>query len=312
MISKQTNKPIDQTNPLSNFFRKSKLSITLPSHGKWYAENSLKINEKGELPVFAMNASDDIKFRTGDATLSGQNIFDVIKSCVPGITEPENIPHIDLDTIVLAIRAASYGSEFDFTVNVPETNLTRTIKINAIDLLNKMASIKDAWDEEINIKDENDQTLSLIVTPVPIKKIFETSKAIFNQRQNLSRNVDDNNNIKDDSVFTASINALSRSSIDLLCSSIKQLAVKDNKGNVLLSINSSNPQDAAKIVSNINEMDIAYFNAIREHVNNQRKKYIFVSPKQESSADEIAAGAPKTWTCELSFMGSSFIPSIEA
>ena len=93
--------------------------MTLPSRGQWYPKNGLSYDSSGKVPVFAMNASDDIKFRTGDATMSGKNIYEVIQSCIPNITEPENIPHIDIDSILLAIRVASYGAEFEFSVSVP-------------------------------------------------------------------------------------------------------------------------------------------------------------------------------------------------
>jgi hypothetical protein len=159
-------------NPLASFFRKSKLSLTLPSHGKWYPKNGLAFDSNGKLSVFAMNATDDIKFRTGDATMSGNNIYEVVKSCIPNIVDPSMIPHVDIDTILLAIRVASYGSEFDFSVSVPNTTLTKIIKIDAISLLDEISTRSDKWDEEIKIENQTGQIMDLIVTPVPLKNLF--------------------------------------------------------------------------------------------------------------------------------------------
>ena len=296
------------TNPLISFFRKSKLSLTLPSRGQWYPKNGLNYDASGLLPVFAMNATDDIKIRTGDATMTGKNIYEIIESCIPGISQPENIPHIDIDAILLAIRVASYGAEFDFKVDVPNTKLSKIIKINAIELLQDIATRKDQWDSEINIEDETGQILSLEVHPIPLKKLFLASKNIFLLRKTLTKNIDTDENIKDESSFSTTMNSLSLSAIDLLCSSIQKLSISDCNKNILLSLNSSNPQDEIQINNTIKQMDIAYFNSIRDHINNQREKYSFYSETQTSTSQELSAGAPLNWKAELIFMGSNFLP----
>jgi hypothetical protein len=304
----QKMEPEPQTNPLAAFFRKNKLSLTLPSHGNWYPKNSLTFNISGQLPVFAMNASDDMKFRTGDATMTGKNIYEVIQSCIPNIQQPDQIPNIDIDAILLAIRVASYGSNFDFVVSVPKTTLTRTIQIDANDLLRDIANRTDHWDEEINIEDETGQVLSLLVQPIPMKNLFDTSKNIFMLRKSLTKNFDQDENIKDEGAFSNNMNSLTISAIDLLCSSIKKLSIIDSSGNTILNLSSENLQDSLQIKQTIHQIDIAYFNSIRDHIDMQRKKYVFMSSEQISTEAEINAGAPEKWTTELTFMGSNFLP----
>jgi hypothetical protein len=313
-IIKQTQKQSESapSNPLTAFFRKSKLSLTLPSRGKWYPANSIAYDDSGQLSVFAMNASDDIKFRTGDATMSGKNIYEVITSCIPSITQPEMIPHIDIDAILLAIRVASYGPIFDFVVSVPNTTLTRSITINSNDLLKDISSRQDQWDSEINIEDETGQLLSLVVAPIPLKILFSTSKNIYMLRRLLTKNVDQDENIKDETTFTTNMNSLSLSAIDLLCASIQTLSVSDAHENQLIVLNSENPQDREQIRKTIHQIDVAYFNSIRDHIDAQRIKYTFMSPEQKSTEKEVAAGAPETWATELTFMGSNFLPEPKA
>ena len=106
------------------------------------------------------------------------------------------------------------------------------------------------------------------------------------------------------------MNTLTLSAIDLLCSSIRKLTVIDHSKKVLLSLDVENPQDSVQIKQTIHQIDIAYFNAIREHIDAQRKKYTFISPEQTSTEKELAAGAPVTWTVELTFMGSDFLPNV--
>jgi hypothetical protein len=312
-IQEKTEQQISKSpeNPLASFFRKSKLSLTLPSHGKWYPKNGLTYDSSGKLPVFAMNATDDIKFRTGDATMSGNNIYEVVKSCIPNIVDPSMIPHVDIDTILLAIRVASYGSEFDFSVSVPNTTLTRNIKIDATHLLTDIATRSDNWDEEIRIEDETGQAMDLIVSPVPLKNLFGVSKNIFTLRRALTKNFDSNENIKDEASFSANMNELALCALNLLATSIRKMSITDPSGNVLLLLDAVNPQDEIQIKQTVQKLDIGYFNAIRDHIDSQRKKYAFFSPVQTSTPEELAAGAPKTWTSELTFMGSSFLPEVK-
>lgn len=310
----QTNTDITQEiNPLTAFFRKSKLSLTLPSRGKWYPASSLTLDQTGGLSVYAMTAADDIKFRTGDATMTGKNIYEVIASCIPGITHPEFIPHIDLDAILLVIRIASYGPEFNFNVIVPNTTLTRTINIDANQLLHNLqktlSSSEDAdWDENIKIVDEMGQSLIVDIHPIPIKNLFQTSKNIYVQRKTLNKNFDSDENIKDETAFNTSMSELTNSAINLLASSIQSIKVLDKNGATITSLHNSNPQDAAQIIQLIHQLDIEYFNAIRDHIDVQRKKYQFMTPSQHSTEKEISAGAPEDWTTELTFMGSNFLP----
>ena len=306
-ISKPNSEP--EQNPLNAFFRKSKLSLKLPSRGKWYPESGVTLDASGGVSVFAMTATDDIKFRTGDATLTGRNIYDVIHSCIPSITEPDAIPHIDLDAILLAIRYASYGDTFDFTVGVPNTTLTRVISLSSHSLLQTLNLAHEDWDSSLTIEDETGFSLHLDIHPVPLHKLFSTSKNLFQQKRNLSRNIDSDQNIKDEDAFAATMSNLTSSALDLLCSSINSLSIVDNAGITLQTVTNDTPQDSAEMSEIIRNMDISYFNAIRNHIDSQRKKFLFTSPKQTSDAHELLAGAPETWHAELIFAGSNFLPS---
>ena len=84
--------------------------------------------------------------------------------------------------------------------------------------------------------------------------------------------------------------------------------LKDLDNNITLALDCSKPQDAAQISKLIRNLDIEYFNAIRNHIEEQRKKYAFFSETQTSTPHEIAAGAPESWTAELTFIGSNFLP----
>lgn len=106
-------------NPLANYFRQPKLYIKLPSHGKFYSTDSLDRSEIDEYAVYAMTAKDELMLKTPDALMNGQATVEVIKSCVPSIKNPWLMPSIDIDTVLIAIRIATYGEDMEFTSTCP-------------------------------------------------------------------------------------------------------------------------------------------------------------------------------------------------
>jgi len=304
----QPEKKVDTPNPLASFFRKSKLSLKLPSKGNWYKEGELTLDKNGGLPIFSMNSGDDIRFRAGDATLSGKSTYDLLRSCAPGILNPENIPNIDIDAILLAIRLASYGDNFEFTASVPNTKLTKKINMSLLTLLKEIDSRKEQWDDEISIEDDSNQILTVNIHPIPLNALFSTSKNIQQQKKILTKNFDADENLRDEKVFIDGVNQLTNTAIDLICSSIQHITLIDSNKTILLELDATSPQDKIQLNQILKTMDVEYFNAIRDHLELQRKKYTFKTPAQLSTSKEIEAGAPKEWDVELTFMGSSFLP----
>jgi len=122
------------SNPLSQYFRQPSIYIRLPSQGQNYPAGTLIMPANGELPVYPMTAIDEITYRTPDALFNGQATVNVIQSCVPGILDAWAVPGIDLDTILIAIRIASYGHDMEFATTCPACNDTseRTIDLRTM------------------------------------------------------------------------------------------------------------------------------------------------------------------------------------
>jgi hypothetical protein len=106
-------------NPLTQYFRQPSIYIKLPSQGNYYPAGAIEMPQNGELPVLPMTAIDEITYRTPDALFSGQAVINVIQSCIPAIKDAWAIPSIDIDTILVAIRIASYGHEMTFATVCP-------------------------------------------------------------------------------------------------------------------------------------------------------------------------------------------------
>jgi len=129
---------VPKFNPLSKFFRQPSVYIKLPSNGRYWKEGALELPATGEIPVYPMTARDEITLRTPDALMNGSGVVDVIESCCPNVRDCWNMPSIDVDTVLIAIRIASYGTEMDVDTTCPFCNAENKHGIN---LQTSLASI---------------------------------------------------------------------------------------------------------------------------------------------------------------------------
>lgn len=122
-------------NPLKQYFRKPAVYMKLPSGGKGYPEGALDMPPNGEFPIYPMTALDEITARTPDALFNGSAVVDIIKSCVPNIKDPWSVTNVDLDPLLIAIRAASMGDNMEFETNCPSCEEVSKYDINLPGLL---------------------------------------------------------------------------------------------------------------------------------------------------------------------------------
>ena len=107
------------SNPLRAFFRQPAIYLKLPSNGSFWSEDSVDFPQNRELPVYPMTAVDEITYRTPDALFSGQSVINVIHSCVPNIKNAWSAPFIDINSILIGIRIASYGHNMEVSTKCP-------------------------------------------------------------------------------------------------------------------------------------------------------------------------------------------------
>ena len=113
---------MSSNNPLRQYFRQPAIYVRLPSKGQFYTNGTLTMPPTGELPIYPMTAIDEITYRTPDALYNGQATVNVIQSCVPDIKDGWAIPALDVDTLLVSIRIASYGHDMEFGTTCPTCN----------------------------------------------------------------------------------------------------------------------------------------------------------------------------------------------
>ena len=164
------------TNPLQKYFRQPKIYLSLPSNGKYYPTGSLEISENGEYPVFPMTARDEIMIKTPDALLNGQATASVITSCIPAIKDPFNMPSMDLDACLIAIRIATYGEMMEVSIKVPVTGEDKDFDLDLRIMLDQFSNVD--YNSAIQL-----DGMIVNLRPLTYGEFTETSRKTFDEQR---------------------------------------------------------------------------------------------------------------------------------
>jgi hypothetical protein len=130
-------KPI---NPLVKHFRRPALYFKLPSNGTYWEEGSVDLPVTGEIPIYPMTTADEITLKTPDALMNGTGVVNVIQSCCPNIHDAWKMPSIDVDSLLIAIRVASYGKTMSITAQCPKCKQDHSYDIDLTNLITQVKS----------------------------------------------------------------------------------------------------------------------------------------------------------------------------
>jgi hypothetical protein len=189
-------------NPLKTFFRQPAIYVRLPSDGQYWPEGSLEIPPNRELPVLPMTAMDEITYRTPDALFNGAAIVSVIQSCLPDILDAWHVPAADLDTILVAIRIASYGHEMEFGSQCPACKAKADRSLDLRLVLDRLV----APDYTQSIKSGD---MEIYFRPMNYKDLTENSRLQYENQKLLQMIPDDDDDVNSEKI-TALSNALKR------------------------------------------------------------------------------------------------------
>jgi len=207
-------------NPLRQYFRRPALYISLPSKGNYYPPGAVEIPENGELPVFPMTAIDEITTKTPDALFNGVAICDIIKSCVPGIKDPWFMPSMDIDAVLIAIRAATNGNdlEIESICPSPECNQEAKYGVNLVGLLSGMSA--GDYSTLLNLGD-----LKIKIRPLNYKNINKGNLSQFEMQREIVglENLTDEDERKVKS--NEAMMKISKLNIDMMATSIEYIII---------------------------------------------------------------------------------------
>lgn len=243
---------MDQTanhkpNPLAQYFRQPKIFIRLPSKGQYYPQGSLDSSSTGEYPVYAMTARDELMFKTPDALLSGQSTVEVIKSCIPAIQDPWQMPSLDVDASLIAIRIATYGENMDVEATCPHCEAENSYEINLVEWLTNISNFN--FTSEVPVGE-----IVIYVRPYSYKELSQTSLKTL-EHQRIFQTINDENLSDEEKVdkFSKSFVKLTELTVDIIANCVVKVETPAGSSTDLAQIKefiANSPKDVFDKISN--------------------------------------------------------------
>jgi hypothetical protein len=140
------------SNPLARYFRVPGVHVKLPTKGAFMPPGSIEFTMSGEVPVYPMRGADEILLKSPDALMNGYAIEKLLESCVPAIRTPRLISSPDLDVLLMAIRAATYGEMIELSPTCPSCQTVNEVAHSLSAILSTMVAI-DA-ENAVRLSDE--------------------------------------------------------------------------------------------------------------------------------------------------------------
>jgi len=281
----------ENTNPLGKYYRQPQIYIGLPSGEQWYGPDAIVKTQTGEHAVLPMTAKDEIAFKTPDALLNGQAVVDVIKSCIPDIMDPWQIVNYDLDTVLVAIRIATYGETMDISFKIPGTTIDVSHTINlpqVLDSIKQVAMINET-------KLSNGMTIK--VKPLNYRDITKSQLQTF-QQQKMYNAVLDSNLSEEEKIkkFNDSFTALTTLSDDILMSNIEYIETP----------NGERVSDRTQIAQFIKNANAKLMRELGDRLVELRTQGSVKPVRLKSTEEQIKAGAPVSYEVPITFDNANF------
>ena len=280
----------ENANPLNKYFRQASIYVKLPS-GTDYPQDVVTKSETGEIGIMPMTAKDEIRFKTPDALMNGQGVVDVIESCVPDIKDAWQIKSYDLDTILVAIRIATYGETMEINFNVPGANESVAHTVNLPALLDEIQ--KTTVDTAFTLKDG----LKITVQPLTYRDMTSTSLQTFQQQKMYSAIQDSELPDEDKATrFNDAFKKLTDLNASILLKNMASITMTDET--VI-----TDPTHIKEFVDNANATVIK---EIETKLMDLRTQGAVKPLKLKATEEQIKKGAPATYDVPVTFDTSNF------
>ena len=242
---------------LAKYYRAPKLYVHLPSQGAFNPD--IEQSMSGELAVMAMTGRDETMIKNPDALLNGEAVTSMIKSCVPGIKEPKDIPITDIDTLLIAIKIATSGEEHEVSAICPECNTNNRGTVNLRNILPTAKLLESEYPVTL------DSGVVCYLQPYTFKLQTEIALAAFDETKTL-QNLTKEKEINSESmaIYNKSFRKMAEMSVGLLAKSIIKVVTPDGEEvtdpneiyDFVQNIDSAAAKKLDEVLSKINNLDI--------------------------------------------------------
>ena len=219
--------PVQQNNPLKQYFRQIKMYLKLPSNGVYYKPGIIELSETGEVGILPMTGKDELILKNPDALLNGEALIEVLTSCVPAVKQPHALLVNDIEALITAIRYATFNDTLETTIFCPNCSHENTFKLNLQHALDNMDMLESEY--VVNL----DMGLSVFVKPYNFPELLGALRAQFEQTK-LARAIDSDTITEEKraEIFGKSFKILAVSKFELLASAIVKIVDESKNVNV--------------------------------------------------------------------------------
>lgn len=280
------NQQFRQPNPLKQYFRQFKLYLKLPSGITYYPSSIVNFTEQGELGIMPMTGKDELILKNPDALLNGEALVEVIKSCVPGVSDPKLLLTNDIDALITAIRYATYNDSLETELTCPKCKHENLFKLDLAYSLDNMTYLEK--DYVVNL----DSGLSVFVKPYSFPELLQGLLAQFEQSK-LTRAIE-NDSITDEQrlkLISAAFKTLSTVTYSLMHNSIIRVVDEANNLNV------SDKDFITEFLANIDKHSIDKISDLIKEINQIGIKRTFMAKCDKCE---------HTWENEIDFNPVNF------
>jgi len=285
MNSEQIAQMQQNTNPLQRFMRQPAIYIQLPSQGHFYTPGSLEMPVNGEIPVLPMSTKDEITINTPDALMNGQGVVDMIHSCCPNIINAWDIPIVDLDSILIGIRIASYGEKMDYTSSCPHCENKDDYELDLRQFMDLKVNI-DIYSQPFEYKG-----MQVYIQPVNYQTLNVQNLESFEQ-QRLMLMVNDSELSAEEKQrrFTEIFTNMTNYTVANISGSIRQIVTPEGE-----TVN--NPDHISDFVRNSERQ---FYDTLKKHMANVNKSI------PEKNVTTICDECKETYTTPFTFDQANF------
>lgn len=249
---------------LSKFYRQPKVFISLPSKGEFYPAGVID-GDIANLPVFGMNAMDELMFKNPDALFSGEAVVSVIHSCIPAIKDPWQLSQLDIESVLVGIRMATYGDALDISFKCNKCKSEQSREFNLLSALEYFNSI--SYSSSVTV-----EPLTFYIRPLTYREANNLQLQAYRLQKTLQSQTgkDDEEQLKKLDEFYRMFGKLQSENL------VKQIASVEADGEVV-----SNQQEIADFIKN---SEHTYYEALTKHI--ESTKEVWKIPAQKVQCDD--------------------------
>ncbi len=171
---------MEQVNPLAQYFRTFKMYLRMPSGTSYYKNDVIEFTDKGEVGILPMTGKDELILKNPDALLNGEALIEVLTSCVPALKNPRALLTNDIDTLITAIRYATFNDSLETDLKCPKCGHENHFKLDLQYALDNMGTLDSEY--VVNLE----TGVSVFVKPYSFPEVMISLHADF-ERNKLSR-----------------------------------------------------------------------------------------------------------------------------